>query len=59
MVTDGNSGNISPSGNNNDPLKTMMIHWPYNGANRDNNANGNNGADGDDDANEKWFQWQK
>ena len=41
----GDNGNITASGNNNDPLKTMMIiNWSYYGVNGNNNANGNNGA---------------
>ena len=42
MVTNGDSSNIT-NGDNDDPLKKMMIHWSYNGGNVDNKANGDNG----------------
>ena len=43
MVINGDSGNI---GVNDDPLETIIICWPYNGGNVDNNANGDFGSNG-------------
>ena len=47
----GDSGNIGANGDNNDPWETLMIHWSFNCANRDNNVNRDNDANGYNHAN--------
>ena len=40
-------------GDKDDPLKTMMIHWSYNGGSVDNHANGDSGFTGNNGVNGK------